>query len=114
VREHLAELVSRDLADIGGLAAERRNAGDGVPRRTSGRLFARPHDRVELLRRFGVDQVHRALGQVVLREQRVVRLSDDVHNGIADRRDIEPSRGHSESVLSVSMEWTIDERRLTD
>ena len=44
---------------------------------------------VELLGRLGVDQIHRALRQLVLREQRVVGLGDHVDDGVADRGDVE-------------------------
>jgi hypothetical protein len=61
-----------------------------------------------------IDEIHRAFGQVVLGQQRVLRLGDHVHDRIADRRHIEPSGGHSLYVLSVSKKSTIDDRRLTD
>ena len=85
----VAELIAGHLADVCRLAPERGDAGDRVPRRTAGRLLARSHDAVQLLGHLGVDQVHRALRQVVLREQGVVGLGNHVDDGVADRSDVE-------------------------
>ena len=88
MREHVAELVLRDLADVGGLAAERGDAGDRVRGRSARGLDAGAHDRVQPIGRGGVDEVHRALGQAVLLQEGIVRLRQDVHDGVADTGDI--------------------------
>ena len=102
VREDRAELIVGHLADVGRLAPERGDAGDRVPRRTAGRLLARSHDAVELLGHLGVDQIHRALRQVVRRQQRVVGLGDHVDDGVADRSHVELVRCSS---AVLSLDW---------
>src|SRR4030095_4586355 len=77
------------LADIGSLPPEHGDAGNGVPRRAARRLLARSHDAVQLLGHLGVDQIHRALWQLVRSEQGVVGLGYHVDNGVADRSHIE-------------------------
>ncbi len=58
-----AQLILLDLAEIGGLAAEGRNAGGGVAGRPAGDLDRLPHVGIELFGARLVDQVHRALDQ---------------------------------------------------
>jgi hypothetical protein len=89
VREDLSQLIVADAADIGGLAAEMRDACHGVGCRAPGCLQAWPHAGVELLGARLVNQRHAALDQPVLCEKLVARLSQDVDDRVADAYDVE-------------------------
>src|SRR6185436_3908156 len=80
----------------------RRNPRDGVPRRSARGFLAGTHVAVQPLSRLGVDEVHRALRQLVLVEERIVGLGDHVDDGVADRGDIELRGAHS-VVLEVAV-----------
>ena len=89
VREDLAELVVGDLADEPAFAAERGDAGDRIGSRAAGDLHARAHLGVERVGFLGREhELHRALGDADLFDERVVCGGEDVDDGIADRDDV--------------------------
>ena len=90
VAEHLAELVVVDLADVGGAAAEAGDTAHRVGRRAAAHLDRRAERLVEVDRAIGVDQVHPALDQPVLDQERVGGVGDHVDQCVADPDDVEP------------------------
>ena len=97
-RIDLAQQVVADLADVAGLAAERRDAGDGIAGRAAGSLDAGAHGAVDRLGARLVDQRHRALVHRLGGEEGVVGLADHVDDGIADADDVELSGRHGTNV----------------
>src|SRR4029453_18465529 len=84
VAEDAAELVGRDAPDEASSRAEGGKTGNGIGDR-SARAFGRgPHRGVEADRLLGIDQAHRALGEVVLAQEPFVAARDDVDDGVAD------------------------------
>ena len=92
VREHRAQLIVEHSPDVGGLAAEAGDAGDGVGGRSARRLDARSHRRVELVGPFGVDEGHRPLDQAVGLDELVGLVGEHVDEGVADPHDVEGGR----------------------
>ena len=88
VGEDFSQLVVGHLAEIGRLAAEAGDAGDGVARRTAGGFHARRHFGVERLRLRLVDQHHGALVEAVGGQEGVVGRGYYVDDGVADRGDV--------------------------
>ena len=84
VPEGASEQVVADLADIGRPAAEGGDAGDRVGGGAARGFDRRTHVRVERLGPRLVDQHHRALGDAVPGEERIVGGGDDIDDGIAD------------------------------
>ena len=72
--------------------------GHRVAGRPARGLDRRPHDPVERLGAFGVDQGHRPLDQRLLLEECLVGMGDHVDNGVADADDVDGgfthARGH--------------------
>ena len=66
VAEHVAEVVGRHLADVGGAAAEAGDAAHRVGRRPAAHLHGRAERAVQVHGAVGVDQRHRALDERVL------------------------------------------------
>ena len=81
--EDRAELVVLHLAEIGGLRAQHRGARDGVGGGPAGGLGRRAHDAVKLHRPVGVDELHDALFDTVLGQERVLAMGQDVDKGVA-------------------------------
>ena len=96
----LAELVAGDLADEGGSAPERGDAGGGIAGAASRRLDRRGHLAVEPLRLLIVDQAHRALHQRVPDKEVLLGTGDHVDNGVADSEDVETGFGHEAPLSS--------------
>ena len=90
----VAQLVVCDLADESRAQPERRGAGHAVRRRAAADLARRAHRRIELVGFVGRQQPHRALGQPLLVEERIVAGRDHVDDRIADRHDIEAWGSH--------------------
>ena len=80
---------SDDLADVRRPAAEAGDAAHRVGRRSAAHLDRRAERPVQLHGPLGVDQLHRALDQVVGVEERVVGVGDDVDQRVADADDVE-------------------------
>ena len=95
VAEHPAQQIVAHLADIGAVAAERGDPGHRVAGRPARGLDRRPHDPIERLGAFGVDQGHRPLDQRLLLEERLVGMGDHVDNGIADADDVDGGFAHA-------------------
>ena len=89
VREDCAKLVVGDLADEGGVEAERCSPGHAVRSRAAADLARWPHRRIKIARFLGRKQPHRAFGKSALLQKGVVAGRDDVDDRIADRHDIE-------------------------
>ena len=87
--EHVAQLVVRDLAEIGDARAERGRDRAGVARRSAAAFLAGRHGGIQRLGRLGVDQHHRALVHVMARQERVVRARHHIDDGVADAEDVE-------------------------
>ena len=90
VAEHLAELVVVDLADVGGAAAEAGDTAHRVGGRAAAHLHRRAERLVQLDRAIGVDQVHPALDEAVLDQERVGRVGDHVDECVADPDHVVP------------------------
>ena len=88
VPEDAAELIVRDLADIGAPPAEPRESRHGVAAGATGGFDARRHALIERVRRGGIDQRHRPLGEVIGRDEGVVGLRHHVHQRIADPNEV--------------------------
>ena len=88
VGEDRAELVVLHLSHIGGARAQRRQPRDGIGRRPARNLARRPHVPVKLDRAGGVDQLHDALLDAVLREKALLDRRDHVDDGVADAHDL--------------------------
>ena len=69
MRENIAELVVRDLPDESDVEPERGGARHAVRRRSSADFARRTHRRVELVGLFGGQELHRALGKLVLLDE---------------------------------------------
>ena len=96
VGEDAAEIVVRDLADEGRLAAERGDADHRIGGRAAGDFDARAHAGVERRDARLIDQAHAALGAAVLGQIGIVAAADDVDNGIADGDDVDVG-GHGQA-----------------
>ena len=94
VPEDLPEKVVAHLANISALAAERGDAGHGIPCRSARSLDRRPHHPVERLGPRRIDQGHCPLDEHLLREERVLGMGNHVDNGIADADDIDAGLRH--------------------
>ena len=101
VAEYLAQQIVAHLADIGAPAAERGDPGHRVAGRSARSLDRRPHDPIERLGPFGVDQGHGPLDQRLLCEKRLVGAGDHIDNRIADAEDIDRSLGHARAETSA-------------
>ena len=95
VAEDLAELVVGDLADEAGAPAQRRDPRHRVRRRAAAGLPRLAHLRVEPGRAVGVEHLHRALDQTLLRQERIVGGGDHVHHRIADRQHVQARLSHA-------------------
>ncbi|KNA03684.1 hypothetical protein SOVF_206750 [Spinacia oleracea] len=89
VLEDFSELVFGDLAEIGGLAAEIRNARGRVAGTSARGFESRPHQRIKQLGPFRIDEVHRAFGNGIVVEKAIIAARDDVDDGIADSQYVE-------------------------
>ena len=94
VTEDAAQMVVRDLAEIGRPPAEAGHARRRVGRASAGSLDRRAHRRIKMLGAVRVDQVHRALDDVLRDEEILLRLRDDVDDGVADRQHVETRFTH--------------------
>jgi hypothetical protein len=90
---NLAELILRHLADEGGAGAEPGEPRQRIGRCTTGNLAPWPHPIVKLDCTIGVDQPHRSRRQILASQKIVVRIGDDVHDGIADGEHVQLSVG---------------------
>ena len=96
VREDVAELVLGDLADKTTFAAQRRDTGDSVRRRTPARLDPRTHLGIQRVGVLGREhQLHRSLGHTFRRDEGIVGLRQDIDNGISDGDDVVGRCGQS-------------------
>ena len=82
--EDLTELVVGGLADEGGVATHCSDPRHGVGGRSARGLPGTAHRGVKPLGRGLVEQLHRALGQSVGIEERLVARRDDVNDRVAD------------------------------
>ena len=87
--EHGARLIVPHLADIAGGAAEPRHTHHGVGGGAAADFDCATHAPTERRGAASVDQGHRALGQVLLGEQRVVGFDDGIDDGVTDPDDIQ-------------------------
>ncbi len=94
VAKHLAQQIVAHLADIAAAAAERGDPGHGVAGRAARALDRRPHLPIERFGALGIDQGHRARGEVLLGEKPLVGMRDHVDDRIADADDIDDGRIH--------------------
>jgi hypothetical protein len=89
-----AEIVVGHLADEGCPPAERGDAGDRVPRRTTRALDRRRNRLVQRVGARRVDQMHRALGELLGDQKIVVDARHHVDDGVADAENVELGVGH--------------------
>jgi hypothetical protein len=89
VREHLAELVTRHLADETGAKPERGEASHGVGRRPAADLSTGRHVAVQTFGFLGIDQPHRAFHKLLGHEEILLDGDQHVDNRIADRKNVE-------------------------
>ncbi len=89
MREHIAQLIIPDLAEIRGPTTERRDPRCGVASRAPGNLDCRPHVAIELIRRLLIDQPHHPLGQTMFGEERILDPRQHIDNRIADAQNVE-------------------------
>ena len=101
VPEHLAELVVGDAADERRPPAERRDSDERVGSRAAGDLHCGRHRGVELLGACGVDQRHRAGGQVVGGEELVGLVAQNVDQRVPDPDNVEALIAHEVGVASA-------------
>ena len=99
--EGLAQLVVRNLADIGHPCPQRGGHRAGIGRRAAAAFLARRHGGVERVGCRRVDQGHAALVHVVLGDERLWHGGHDVDDGIADAEDVETGCVHA--VLPVRL-----------
>src|SRR5690606_9214400 len=85
----VAERIVRNLAEESGPPAEACHARRRIAGASAGSLDSRPHALVEEAGAIDVDQVHGTLDDAVLRQERIVAPGNDVHDGIADAKDVE-------------------------
>ncbi|MCY1244070.1 hypothetical protein D9M72_571230 [compost metagenome] len=88
MREDLAELVARGLAEVGGATAKAGDTGCRIAGAAAGRFDGRAHARVQQPGSFGIDEVHGALYDAVFIEKGIVAARDDINDGIADRQHV--------------------------
>ena len=93
MREDLAQLIVRDLADERASAPQRRRARERVRRGPAADLARGAHLIVQRARAVRVDQLHAALEQPFAREEVVGRGGHHVHDRVADRDDVETIGG---------------------
>ena len=93
--EHLAELVVRHLADKAAAPSEHGHSGDRVGSRAPTDFPPWAHFRIEIGGALCADQLHRALGQILGRKKFFVGCCQHVHDGIADRNNIQAGCGHA-------------------
>ncbi len=91
--EHGSELVVAKLADVTGATAQRDQTDHRVRRRAARAFHRVGNQRVESSGLLGVDERHRTLGQAVLLQERVVRVGQDVDDGVADADYVEFGTG---------------------
>lgn len=92
----VAELVVTDLPDESCPCTEDRGDNRGVGRRTSGQLqeivavvqCPTRHIAVERHGTILIDQLHRALCQRMVRQEHVIRVSEDIDDRVTDRHDL--------------------------
>ena len=89
VTEHGAELVVGHPADERGRTAERGDADERVGGRSTRDLDRGSHGLVQELGACGVDELHRAGGEVVCGEELVALVAQHVDQGVADGDDVE-------------------------
>ena len=94
MREDPAELVVRDLSDEGDVEPQRSGARHAVGGRSAADFARRAHRLVKLVGLLRRQQLHAALRQSMLLDERVVGGGDDVDEGVADRHDVEAGGGH--------------------
>jgi hypothetical protein len=87
--ENAAELVIPDAADETGASAELRDAHHRVGDRSTGGLEARSTGLVESFGLLFIDQRHAPFLEAVFSDETVVRLHQNVNDGVADANDIE-------------------------
>ena len=92
--EDFAQLVIRDLADIGSLSAQRSDTGNRVGGRASRRFLARLHLGVERAGPILIDQGHRVLGDPFGGEKCIGCGRENVDNGIANGKHVKTGIGH--------------------
>ena len=85
----VAELVVRDLADEGGVEAQRGRARHGVGRRAAADFARRAHRRIEIVGLARSSAAASSPSQAALLEERIVGGRDHVDDRIADRQDVE-------------------------
>jgi len=95
----LPEEVVAHLADIGTRAAERGEARHRITDRAARNLDCRPHDLIERLGPWRVDQGHRSLDEPFASEKLLIGMGDHVDDGIADADNVEVGLGHGLAVV---------------
>ncbi len=94
MREDLAELVIRHLAEEPDPGAERRRHRAGVAGRTARAFDTRPHLAVERIRFIRADQPHAALRQAARIEEFLIGAGEHIDDGVADADDVEGRLAH--------------------
>ena len=92
--ESATRLVGGDLANKGALAAEARQTGDRIGRRSARHDRGRAHRVVKRLRPRLVHELHRALVQPRRDKELVVYRRNHIDNCIAKSKDVKLMRGH--------------------
>ena len=113
-REHLAQLIALDLADIGGAGAERGQRRHGVGAGAARHLDRRPDAAVQLGHARLVDQRHRALGQIEPLERSIVGLGQHVDDRVAEAEHVELGRirgGHGHRAGPLRASWAARQHR---
>ncbi len=95
--EDIAQLVPGDLAEIGGLAAEIGHTRRRISGAAAGGFECRSHLPVQKLRALRIDEVHRALHDIVFFDEAFRAGGNDIDNRIADRQHVK--RGHGTPLL---------------
>src|SRR5690606_1673887 len=86
--KHVAERVISHLAEMGCLAAKTGKTSGRIACAASGGLNRWSHLLVEIGSALRIDEIQRALDDVVLDQKRLFAAGNDIDNGVADAEDV--------------------------
>ena len=102
MRKNFAQLIGCHLPDKSRLVPKSRQPCQGVRRRTAANFTGRSHMPIKRLCALLVDKLHAALCEAFARNKRIICIGDDIHNGIANSKNVEAGISHKVSYLSTA------------